>query len=211
MSKIITYEGEEYILKSEVENIVTSRISKISESKRTALSQNESLKEELEKVKQQAQNIDGLHNQISILREQLTDSQSKYSRHSAIASHGITNPEVRDLFEYQYNKTMENLNKKDRVTMGEWLDGLKGEGAQIPHILQPFLTTSNNEIQPEQQAQNLNVSAAPIPNSNYGVQSTSDKNNSRDVIQKGTTDFEYYQKNRAKIRELYYAKKGRAI
>ena len=36
MSKLITHEGKEYILKEEVDNIVTTRISKISESRRTS-------------------------------------------------------------------------------------------------------------------------------------------------------------------------------
>jgi len=216
MSKLITHEGKEYILKEEVDNIVTSRISKISESRRTSQSELEAMKEQYQSMQEKFKGVDALHGQIATLQEELSHSNKKYSRHSAIASQGITNPEVRDLIEYQYSKAMENQNKKDRVTMGEWLDGMKGEDAKIPFILQPYLgakTAPKQEASTQAQLSSLQQSRRipQPPSSNAHVQPTNDPSTSRDMMAKGGQDFDYYQKNRAKIKEIYYARKGKRI
>lgn len=214
--KTITHEGQEYILKSEVDNIVSSRISKISESRRALQAELDTIKEQNIAMQEKSKNFDALHSQIATLQDELKNSNQKYARHSAIAGHGITNPEVRDLIEWQYSKAMDNTAKKDRVTMNEWLNGFQKEGAEIPHILQPYIGTQNTqapqaESHTEQRPQSAPLQHASIPKSNNGVQSTSEQSTSRDMMQKAGTDFEYYQKNRAKIKEMYYARKGRAL
>ena len=66
MSKTITHEGKEYILKSEVDNIVTSRISKISENRRTTQSELDSLREKYAAMESQIKGVEALHSQIAI-------------------------------------------------------------------------------------------------------------------------------------------------
>jgi hypothetical protein len=207
MSKTITHDGKEYILKSEVDSIVTSRISKVSESRRTIQAELDNLKSEYSSIQERVKGVDALHSQIANLQEDLSHANTRYNRHSSIASHGITNPEVRDLVEWQYSKAMESKPKKDKVSMGEWLDGMKAEGAQVPHVLKPFF-----EKQETPGIQNTQpIQAKPVPQSNNGVQLTNDKSTSQDMLTKGSQDFEYYQKNRAKIKEMYYQKRGRSI
>ena len=206
MSKTITHDGKEYILKSEVDSIVTSRISKVSESRRTIQAELDNLKAEYSSIQERVKGVDALHSQIATLQDDLSHANTRYNRHSSIASHGITNPEVRDLVEWQYTKAMESKPKKDKVSMGEWLDGMKAEGAQVPHVLKPFFekheTPGIQNTQP--------IQAKPVPQSNNGVQLTNDKATSQDMLTKGS-DWDFFQKNRAKIKQVYYEKRGRKI
>lgn len=219
MSKTITHEGKEYILKSEVDNIVSNRISKISESRRGLQSQLDEMTEKYSDMEERTKSVDSLQSQIEILQDELSNSNKKYSRHTAISNHGITNPEVRDLVEWQYTKAMESKPKKERPTMGEWLQSLNSEGAQIPHVLQPYLgkkevadipgeSSTPAQIASLQQSQ---PQSRPIPSSNNNVQQVSNHQTSADMLSKGGTDYDYFRKNRAKIKELYYSRKGKNI
>ena len=213
MSKTINHDGKEYILKSEVDNIVTSRISKVSESRRTLQAELDNLKAEYTSIQERVSGVDALHTQIANLQEDLKHSNTRYNRHSSIASHGITNPEVRDLVEWQFSKSMESKAKKDRVTMGEWLDTLKSEGAQVPHVLKPYFGQESQaapQSAPTPQAAPT-PQVTPVPQSNNGVQTAPDGATSKDMLSKGSQSYEYYQKNRAKIKEMYYQKRGRSI
>ena len=217
MSKTITHEGKEYILKSEVDNIVTTRISKISENRRTTQAELDSLTQKYQSMEEQIKGVNALHSQIATLQDELSTSNQRYSRHSAIATHGITNPKVRDLVEWEYKNAMETRNKKDKQTMGEWLDGFKSEDAKIPMLLQPYI--KNNAPQqpnptthtPTTQEQLQSLNTRPVPQTNAHVQNTSDVSTSADMLSKGAQDFDYYLKNRSKIKELYYKRKGKRI
>ena len=105
MSKTITHEGKEYILKSEVDNIVTTRISKISENRRTTQAELDSLTQKYQSMEEQIKGVNALHSQIATLQDELSTSNQRYSRHSAIATHGITNPKVRDLVEWGLHRS----------------------------------------------------------------------------------------------------------
>ena len=217
MSKTITHEGKEYILKSEVDNIVTTRISKISENRRTTQAELDALRQKYESMEEQIKGVNALHSQIATLQDELSTSNQRYSRHSAIATHGITNPKVRDLVEWEYKNAMETRNKKDKQTMGEWLDGFKAEDAKIPMLLPPYI--KNNASQqpnptthtPTTQEQLQSLNTRPVPQTNAHVQNTSDVSTSADMLSKGAQDFDYYLKNRSKIKELYYKRKGKHI
>ena len=212
MSKTITHEGKEYILKSEVDNIVSSRISKVSESRRATEAELEKIRASYHDMSERIKGVDALHSQIATLQEELTNSNQRYNRHSAIASHGITNPEVRDLVEYQYKKTMEGMNKKDRVTLGEWLGSMQ-DPQNIPHVLKPFMgqTQSAPQSAPQATPQSPQPRAAMAPVTNAHVQPVANHNTSKDMMTKATTDFEYYRKNREEIKRMYYAKKGKVL
>lgn len=215
MSKTIMHEGKEYILKSEVDNIVSSRVSKVSEARRKSESQLETLQTDYNAMLDKIKGVDALHTQIASLQDELKHSNNKYTRHSAIASHGITNPEVRDLIEYQYSKSMESKPKKDRQTLGDWLQTLK-DSDDIPMILKPFLSDQKDGVvssrpQSPTPTPTPTTTPTPIPKSNQHVQSTSDYSTNKDMLNKASTDFEYYRNNRSKIKQAYYARKGKAL
>ena len=106
--KIITHEGQEYILKSEVDGIVRERLSKVAEGKRMAEGKVSELEAQLETMNEKVKGVDAMASQLSQLQDELAVSNQRYERHSAIASHGITDPEIRDLIEWQYTKATGN-------------------------------------------------------------------------------------------------------
>ena len=134
--KTITHEGQEYILKSEVDGIVRERLSKVAEGKRIAEGKVTELEEQLSSMNEKVKGVDAMASQLSQLQDELAVSNQRYERHSAIASHGITDPEIRDLIEWQYNKSMDGRLKKDKVPLSEWIGGMK-ENGEVPLVLQP--------------------------------------------------------------------------
>ena len=104
--KTINHDGKEYILKSEVDGIVQSRLSKITEAKRLSEQRVTDLEAQLSTMKSSMEGVDALNNRVMELESALKSSNDKYARHNAITEAGITNPQVRDLVEWQYNKSM---------------------------------------------------------------------------------------------------------
>ena len=64
MSKTITHEGREYILKTEVDNIVSNRVSKISESRRTTQNELDEMKSRYSDMEEKYKGVQALHSQI---------------------------------------------------------------------------------------------------------------------------------------------------
>jgi TolA-binding protein len=136
--KTITHEGKEYILKEEVDGIVRERLSKVTEAKRQAESRANLLESQISDMESKVKNTDAMASQLAQLRDELAVSNQRYERHSAIANHGITDPEIRDLVEWQFSKAMEGKPKKDQVSLATWLGGMK-EGGEVPVVLKPYL------------------------------------------------------------------------
>ena len=221
--KTITHEGLEYILKTDVDGIVQSRLSKITESKRMGESKVLELEGRLAQMTKSIDGVESLRTKITELESSLKTANQKYNRHSAITQSGITNPEVRDLVEWQYTKSMDALPKKDRVSMGHWLSSIQ-ESGQVPKLLAPYLSQPNSGTieagTPEQlsslaQAQAQPVPAQPVPAqpihaqrvpaTNAGVQPSHGTNAS---ILERASDYQFFKANRQKIKEAYYAKRG---
>jgi hypothetical protein len=223
--KTITHEGKEYILKSEVDGIIQSRLSKITESKRQSEQRVTDLESQITNMTSSMKGVDALNSRVQELESALKSSNDKYTRHNAITQAGITNPQVRDLVEWQYNKTMESLAKKDRVPLSDWLSGMK-ESGQVPLLLEPYLNNANVQTptpspslpQADTHAQMASIAqpaqppgqpAQPSqPTTNAGVQPTTDSNTSQSMMQRAV-DFDYYMANRKKIKAEYYKKRGR--
>lgn len=217
--KTITHEGKEYILKDDVDTIVRDRISKISEAKRQAESRANILETQITEMESRVKNSDALASQLATLQDELAMSNQRYERHSAIATHGITDPDVRDLIEWQYTKAMEGKAKKDKVTLANWLGDMK-EGGDVPVVLRPYLnkTESSTTTPPSvpqdstPTASNTSISSMVAqtirPQTNNGVQPTTDHSTNGDIL-KRASDYEYFKANRAEIKKRYYAQKAR--
>jgi|TARA_R100000479_G_scaffold171087_1_gene114286 hypothetical protein len=213
--KIITHEGQEYILKSEVDGIVRERLSKVAEGKRMAEGKVSELEAQLETMNEKVKGVDAMASQLSQLQDELAVSNQRYERHSAIASHGITDPEIRDLIEWQYTKAMDGKSQKDKKSLSEWISGM-GESGEIPTVLQPYfrITEEGQEQAPAQgqapaqtQAPAPSPSSNPMaqrPTSNQGVAQTQDHSTSADMWKRAGSDFEFYQQNRAQLKKQYY-------
>ena len=205
--KIITHEGQEYILKSEVDGIVRERLSKVAEGKRMAEGKVQELEAQLETMNEKVKGVDAMASQLSQLQDELAVSNQRYERHSAIASHGITDPEIRDLIEWQYTKAMDGKTQKDKKSLSEWISGM-GESGEIPTVLQPyFRITEEGQEQAPAQGQAPAPSSNPMaqrPTSNQGVAQTQDHSTSADMWKRAGNDFEFYQQNRAQLKKQYY-------
>ncbi len=216
--KTINHDGKEYILKSEVDGIVQSRLSKITEAKRLSEQRVTDLEAQLSTMKSSMDGVDALNNRVMELESALKSSNDKYARHNAITEAGITNPQVRDLVEWQYNKSMEALPKKDQVNLVDWLKGMK-EGGSVPLLLEPYFKNQNQSNplpNPETQAQLSAMRAQPVestpsipsqPTTNAGVQPTTESNTSSSLMDRAV-DYDFYSANRAKIKAEYYKRRG---
>lgn len=224
--KTITHEGKEYILKEEVDGIVRERLSKVTEAKRQAESRANILESQLSEMESKVKNTDAMASQLAQLQDELLLSNQKYERHSAIANHGITDPEIRDLVEWQFSKAMEGVPKKDKVSLGSWLESIK-EGGNVPVVLKPYFgqvsqaaeASQTSEV-PQTSQPTMEPSSTPAqlsqlaqmqrPTSNQGVQPVSDHATNGDMM-KRANDYEFFKANRQEIKKRYYAQrqKGR--
>jgi len=223
MSNTKIIEGVEYIQKDHVDEIIRQRIAKYSErlaQSETKVSQYES---ELDEARAKMGLVDNLTTQVETLQHDLQTARSQYQRHTIISQYGINDGDVRDMVEWQYDRAMANVAKKDRVDLGEWLESIKADPSQAPSTLRPFFQSqevetppqSTQDVQPSQslqpqspiQSQAPQAPQTPIPpSSNRGVQSqaTAAPN---DLLTRAT-DPTFYSQNREAIREAYYARLG---
>ncbi len=217
--KTITHDGQEYILKTEVDGIVRERLSKVTETKRSAEKRVQELETQLEDMGSKVKGAEAMATQLASLQDELAVSNQRYERHQAIAAQGITDPEVRDLVEWQYNKAMESKAKKDKIPMGEWMSTMK-EGGEVPTVLKPYFQAQEAPQNAPQEATQTNtdtkqlqtlsepLQSTPRPSTNQGVAQTQNHSTSGDVWKRAASDFEFYQQNRAELRKAYYAKRN---
>lgn len=137
-TKII--EGIEYILKSDVDELVRSRLSKVSERARIAESKVSDLEKSVEANKAASSQLADLQLQIESLTGELEQSKNLYSTHSTIAKHGFIDPDLRDLVEWQYKRSTKDLPKKEKPDLDTWITNLKSDPTKASEALRPFLT-----------------------------------------------------------------------
>ena len=142
-------------------------------------------------------------------------AQSRYQRHTTISQYGINDSDVRDVVEWQYDRAMANLPKKDRVDLGQWLESIKLDPTKAPSTLRPFFepqvettqvetSTATQAIQPPP-SQPVTQAIQPPP-SNRGVQTPS-TTAPNDILSRAS-DPSFYAQNREAIREAYYSRLG---
>ena len=188
------FEGVEYIEKSQVDELVRTRLTKLSERARTAEQERDELSSKI-----QSHDPAGMQAQIEALRTELQHTQGRYQNHTIISSHGITDPDVRDMIEWSHKRAMSALAKKDRVGMGDWITGLKTDPSTAPahlkpHFLAPAPATAPATAPPTGTAPASNAGAVIPPQGAGG----------RDLLERGARDPEFYMANREKIRAAWY-------
>ena len=75
--KTITHEGQEYILKSEVDGIVRERLSKVTENKRTAENRVKELETQLEDMSGKVKGAEAMASQLANLQDELAVSNQQ--------------------------------------------------------------------------------------------------------------------------------------
>ena len=139
--EVKTIEGVEYILKTDIDDLVRSRLSKVSERARVAESRVEELERSVEASKGAATQVADLQLQLESLTGELEQSRNLYSIHSTIANHGFTDPQMSKLINWQYKDSMQEIPKKEQPDLDSWLTSLKAAPDKAPITLRPFLQT----------------------------------------------------------------------
>jgi hypothetical protein len=142
-------EGVEYILKSDVDELVRSRVSKVSERARAAESRVAELEESVEANKTASSQLSDLQLKIDSLTGELEQSKNLYSTHSTIAKHGFIDPELRDLVEWQYQRAVKDIPKKEQPDLDTWISNLKADPSKATEALRPFLKSEAPAAPPE--------------------------------------------------------------
>tara|TARA_R100001440_G_scaffold74110_1_gene99284 strand:+ start:4100 stop:4753 length:654 start_codon:yes stop_codon:yes gene_type:complete len=215
--KEIEHEGKTYILKTDVENIIKERVSKVATRANTAESRIAELEQTIEKNRKSLTSVDLLNTQLTELKDKLALSETRFSRYQSISKHGLTDPDLVDAIEWQYDRAQSKLAKKDRVSLGDWLDGHVSNPESAPVMLRPHLTSIKPPAAstPESAAETPSAPSAPStpstpseppPKTNSGAMPAPELGNFMDRALK---DPEVYRQNRDKIMSAWKNRRSR--
>ena len=212
--KTIEHEGQTFILKSDMEEIIKDRVSKVATRANEAETQLKELQGKLTEAEKRTSSADILASRVEELQSQLDSSKSRFERYQAISKHGLVDEDMVEAVEWSYERSQKDLSKKDRVPLGEWLDQQISNPESAHALLRPHLqqlnqsTPEQGEAAPEQEAPIQE--AAPIPQpppvNNGAVRAP---NQHGDIIQLGLKDPEFYAQNREKIHAAWRARNSR--
>lgn len=139
--KTLNHEGEEYVLKSDIENAFKERIQKLSSRAIAAEDQLKTLQDQIDTQSGELAKVEKLNAQLMDMQTQLDNANNRYSRHTAMAEAGFTDSDIRDLVEWQYEKAMQNKAKKDQVPLQDWIKEIKTNPDMAPMALRPHIKT----------------------------------------------------------------------
>src|SRR6056300_1577318 len=138
--RTIEHEGQVYVLKTDMESAIQSRISKLSSRAMQAEEQVQTLQEQIDSQSGKFEAMENLNKQIQELGERLQKSESRYSRHMAIAEMGFQDEELRDMVEWSYEKSIRGM--EDAPSLADWLGAIKEDPSKAPKVLAPHLIKS---------------------------------------------------------------------
>lgn len=208
-------EGVEYVAKSDMEAAFKERISKLSARAVQAEETATTLQTELDNQSGKLGSLDTLQGKIEELQAQLTDANTRYDRHNAMAQNGFTNPELRDAVEWAYNKAMQG--NETPTPLADWLASIKEDPNNAPLVLRPHLQTTPQPVDPSTPTATPttdanNSTTAPVedvapallpPKTNTGAQPAPTQQG--DILKNlATADLETYRANRDAARNAWF-------
>lgn len=226
----IEHEGRIYILKSSVEGIVKDRVSKVAARASEAESRASELEKQMKAFESKQASYDVLAQQVSDLKTQLSKSESKFSRYQSVSKIGITDQDIIDVLEFQYEKAMKN--SKEKISLGDWLENHIDNYEEAPRSIKPFLqqmkpepeaqtspeateateapeessesntTASMMDMMQLQSLQQLREAQQP-PTVNKGAVKAPDQ---KDILTRAMTDQDFYNQNADAVRQAWFAK-----
>ena len=203
--KEITHDGAVYILKSNVETIISSRLStyasKLNERDTTIAAQQTTIDEQTAKLT----TGETLQSEITRLNTELNSSNTRYDRHSVLSGIGINDTSVRATFEHLYS----NLDG-EKPPFNDWISEMKNAPENAPLIVRSFLAEQAQPAQPAQPNQPAQTAQSVQPNpparpaANSGVIPVGlDKMSNDDVINRASRDPKFYREHREVIQQIY--------
>ena len=215
--KTINHEGSEYVLRSDVENIIKDRVSKVASRANDSDIKIKDLEGLLREQSSKISTVDLLTQQVEELQGNLKGATKKYQRHVTISKHGLSDPEMIEAIEWSFEKSQSKLAKKDRVELGAWLESQISNPEQASPLLRPHLANLGNQSQPtpqEQPRNGQNGQPQPTqppqayPSTNRGAIPAPE---TPDMLSRAMSDPEFYRANREKIQELWRSKSRSAL
>lgn len=204
--KTIEQDGQVYVLKSDMENAIQSRLQKMSARAAEAEQQAAQLQETIDGMNGRLGALDNLQSQIEQYKQQLEQANGRFDRYQTVSKYGMTDPDQMELIEWQYEKTMSKRNKKDQQSLNEWLDGLVQDPSSAPIALRPHLqgiVQSATALEsPETTTTPQPVETPQPPRMNAGaIQSPPTTEN---LVERGLRDLDFYRENREAIKKAFY-------
>ena len=132
------------------------RFTTVNEQRKEAQAKIVDLTAQLAAVEKQANAADALFNQLEATNATLETERAAWGQERSLMGAGLLDQEARDLAIWSYNRQPE----EGRPALGEWLDGMKAEGAEVPPYLAPYF----KQATPEQAAP-----APTMPDTNKGA------------------------------------------
>lgn len=200
-------DGVEYIAKEQVDGLIQEKISKYAKRAREAETKVEEMNEQLIQAGEKLKTVDNLTEQIYTLKDELSNANTKYERHSAIAELGIQDPDVRDALEWQYQRS--NTDE----SFGDWMKGLKENPENAPSFLRSHFQTSEPpkmENKPVENVETTKETPQPKtpPKTNAKTVQSNNTETQKDILSRGLTDPDFYKQNRDAIRQAWFKQSG---
>tara|TARA_B100001123_G_C15221761_1_gene991538 strand:+ start:793 stop:1398 length:606 start_codon:yes stop_codon:yes gene_type:complete len=193
-------EGVTYVPKAEIEAAFKERIRKLSADRVAAEDRAKELQSELDSISGKLGTIDTMASQLEEYKSRLEEAESRYTRHTAMADHGWTDPELRDAVEWAYTKAMKGKSKKDILSLSDWLTEIKSNPDSAPSILRPHL--QGTEQTESAEVPDIDPPALIPPKTNTGIKPT--PISTTDILEKAAADPEFYRANRDAIRKAWF-------
>lgn len=136
--KTIEHEGTKYVLKSDVEGIIKERLAKMASRASEAEALNKELQGQVEALSGAQSTVDLLTQQLDERTAELAKAEQRYQRHTAISQHGLTDPDIIELIEWQYTKATAGDDKAPALE--EWMTNMMSDISTAPLALRPHLS-----------------------------------------------------------------------
>ena len=200
-------DGIEYILKTDVDELIRSRITKVSERARIAEDKVKELEPLVESAKESSEKMKILSDEKAKLEEKITVLSSKYERHSLLSENGFVDPNIRDCVEWNFERAKA---QDPDLELGKWLEGIKKDPSTAPSSLKILLSPNNPA--PKEEPTRLEAPSSqtvdPVvknakPDSVRGVIPGHDLNG-RDLIESALNDPAIWRSKNEDIKAAWY-------
>lgn len=204
-------EGKIYVLKSDMDTAIKSRIQKLTTKISALENDNSTLQEQIDLQSGKLGTIDNLNEQIKQLGEQLTKSESRYSRDMALSKLGFQDDDLRELIDWSYSRATKD--QEEAPSLLEWVNSIKADPSLAPASLRPHFSaveTSAESTAPAPENTESKLEPAPQveqapppipPRTNAGAIPAPSA--SSDLLKRAGSDFDFYRQNRDAIRNAW--------
>lgn len=135
----IEQDGTKYVLKSDVESVIKERLAKMASRASEAEALNKELTAQVESLSGAQSTVDLLTQQLDERTAQLGQAEQRYQRHTAISKHGLTDPDIIELIEWQYAK--DTAGAESPPALDKWMTKMMADVSQAPLALRPHLSS----------------------------------------------------------------------